>query len=205
MEIRIQAPLGCNIEGAVNLLYHSALEIREVMVENHVLPVDYNSIVTTLDFNGHKLTSEDSVDDAYLRITGLTKEQSDAEDKRLQEEYDKREQEWKDSMPSRIEPCRQMARGIIREDQYDFWDEIVPIRLGDMYHGMELDACLEILKEWNESKSFFKCHQLLLEQGHSGWSHGLVLKMVQKFAKGDAEEVGKLIRILNNPTYNEEA
>ena len=32
------------------------------------------------------------------------------------------------------------------KDKHEMWDEIVPVRASDLYHGMELDNILEILK-----------------------------------------------------------
>ena len=65
------------------------------------------------------------------------------------------------------------------------WDECVPIRLNDLYEGMELGSCLDIVKTINE-KSFKDAIEVMRNQGHSGFSWGLVRAMVKVFSdKGE--------------------
>ena len=49
------------------------------------------------------------------------------------------------------------------------WDECVPIRLSDLYEGMELGNCLDIVKTINE-KSFEDAIEVMRNQEHSGFS-----------------------------------
>lgn len=52
------------------------------------------------DFNGKEIFSTDSIDDAYKRIVGKTKEEFDADFNKWREEYDRIEQEHKDKIPN---------------------------------------------------------------------------------------------------------
>ena len=137
-------------------------------------------------FNGRQLLSTDTLDEAYKKVTGLTKSELDEQERKEREEYKRREEEFAASIPSKAEEYKKAARGVIIEEQYDYWDEIVPIRLHDLYHGMELGATLEICKIMRD-ESISRCERLDAAkkafdgQGHSGMSAGLVLSMIKAF------------------------
>lgn len=99
------------------------------------------------------------------------------------EEEEKRQQElktYKERIPELTTYYKDKARGIIPENKLKYWDRIVPIRLNDLYRGMELDCWLDIIKVLNnEDKSkderLKECRDLFYKQGHSGMSGFLVL------------------------------
>ena len=78
------------------------------------------------------------------------------------------------------------ARGVILESELEYWDKIVPIRLGDLYHGMELEQTLDISKIMGDDsvdydtrlRTAYKC---FMDAGHSGMSAGLVASMLRRF------------------------
>ena len=89
-----------------------------------------------------------------------------------------------------IDYFKQMARGIIPDDKLDDWDEIVPIRISDLYGGMELGATLRLVKlldinncTLDEAKTEFT------NQAHSGCSAGLMFAMMREFCKRGNEFV----------------
>ena len=49
-----------------------------------------------------------------------------------------------------IEHWIEEGHKIIDSKYWEKWDMCVPIRLDDLYHGMELGCCLEIVKALNE-------------------------------------------------------
>ena len=49
------------------------------------------------------------------------------------------------------------------------WDKCVPIRLGDLYRGMELGQCLDIIRTVKE-KSIQDGIDVMKNQEHSGMS-----------------------------------
>lgn len=137
-------------------------------------------------FNGQQLLSTDTLDEAYKKVTGLTKSEFDEQNRKEYEEYKCREEEFIASIPSKTEEYKKVARGVIIEDQYDYWDKIVSIRLRDLYHGMELDATLEICRIMRDEsisleKRIEKAKEAFNNQGHSGMSAGLVLSMIKTF------------------------
>lgn len=149
-------------------------------------------------FNGQQLLSTDTLDEAYKKVTGLTKSEFDEQDRKEREEYKRREEEFIASIPSKAEEYKKAARGVIIEEQYNYWDEIVPIRLHDLYHGMELDATLEICRIMRDEsisleERIEKAKEAFDNQGHSGMSAGLVLSMIKAFCP-DGREVYNRIK-----------
>ena len=143
-------------------------------------------------FNGQQLLSTDTMDEAYKKVTGLTKSEFDEQTRKEQEEYKSREEEFIASIPSKAEEYKKAARGVIIEEQYDYWDNIVPIRLHDLYHGMELDATIEICRIMRDESASLeerieKAKEAFDNQGHSGMSAGLVLSMIKAFCPDGTE------------------
>lgn len=138
------------------------------------------------DFNEKTLYSTDSLDDVYTKVTGKSKAEYDKYICKIHEEYDRKETEFKAKIPQLTEDYKKRARGIISEEHLEYWDKIVPIRLNDLYHGMELDCWLtfiEILNDTSieESERFERCQSLFFKQNHSGMSGSLVLKGLRYF------------------------
>jgi hypothetical protein len=138
------------------------------------------------EFNGREIRSTDTLDEAYMKILGKTKSEHEKEMQDWRNEYERQEKEHKDNIPNLIPIYREKARGVILEDQYEYWDKIVPIRLDDLYHGMELDATLDLCKIMrDESMSYDerlkKAYDTFMNQGHSGMSAGLVASMLRAF------------------------
>lgn len=147
-------------------------------------------------FNSKVLYSTDTLDQAYEKVTGLTKSEFDAKQKAKKEEYMRKDEERRASMPEKIEKYKKDARGVILESQYQLWDEIVPIRLDDLYHGMELDATLDICKIMREESVCLEdrvemAKKAFDNQGHSGMSASLVLGMIKQFCPHGIKVVEK--------------
>lgn len=138
-------------------------------------------------FNGVTLYSDvDDLDSAYLKITGKTHSEHTAAIGASVAKSKAEEAEHKDKTPALVEQWT--ARGIAELDpQYhEFWIKCVPIRLSDLYKGMELGCCLDIVNPLNKGASLETCAGILDSQGHSGMSHGLVRGMIRSFcARGE--------------------
>lgn len=138
------------------------------------------------EFNGKTLCSTDSLDDIYIKATGKTKQEHDEYVRQEHEKYEKREAEFKARIPKLTDEYMKRARGIIPQEHLEYWDKIVPIRLGDLYHGMELGCWFDliaVLNDENKSKEdrLKECLQMFINQGHSGMSAGLVFSGLCKF------------------------
>ena len=70
---------------------------------------------------------------------------------------------------------------ILNEKYWEYWDKIVPIRLTNLYEGMELGACLDIVGPLNDGCTLDESKDIIVNQGHSGMSWNLVVNMVKVF------------------------
>lgn len=142
-------------------------------------------------FNEKTLYSTDTIDDIFIKVTGKNKSEFDEYIREEHERIAKEEAEFQSKIPQLIDEYRQRARGIIPEEHLEYWDKIVPIRLKDLYHGMELNCWLEIIEVLNQSKSkkyrLKRCLKMFNKQGHSGMSGSLVLAGLKKFHPLGAE------------------
>ncbi|MCL1696347.1 hypothetical protein [Lysinibacillus sp. BPa_S21] len=164
-EIMLSA--GSTIEDAVNYL----LEFKE------------KGILARAVFNGKVLYSDTvTMDSAYLDIIGKTKSEFDKEQQERAEKYEKEKLEHEAMIPELTEIWIEKGKSILEKDKWDYWSKIVPVRLKDLYRGMELGSCLDIVKVLNNDGSFDDAKKLLEDQGHSGMSFGLVCAMVREFS-----------------------
>ncbi len=81
------------------------------------------------------------------------------------------------------------GREVLTEDKWAYWDQIVPVRLDDLYHGMELGNCLDIVSVLNSNGTLDEAKTIIENQGHSGMSFGLVCAMVREFCERGQEFV----------------
>lgn len=147
------------------------------------------------DFNGTKLYSDTvTIDGAYLAITGKTKVEREEELRKWREDYDRKQKEHQERTPSLSEEWMKKGREILAADKWEYWDKIVPVRLGDMYHGMELGCCLNIVKILNNNGSLEEAKQEIEKQDHSGMSYRLVCSMVREFGDRGQEFANYLKR-----------
>lgn len=133
-------------------------------------------------FNGKMLYSDvDDVNSAYVKITGKTKAESDAEQQKWHDEYKRKQKEHEENIPKLTEEWIDKGKLILNEKYIDLWIKCVPIRLSDLYHGMELGACLEIVEQLNAGCELETAREIIEKQGHSGMSFNLVRSMVKSF------------------------
>lgn len=135
------------------------------------------------EFNGVTLYSDTvTMDSAYLEVTGQTKSEFDKVQQERMEEYKRKKREHEERIPELTKEWSQKGREILSEDKWEYWDGIVPIRLGDLYRGMELGACLDIVEILNNNGSLDEAKEKIENQGHSGMSFSLVCAMVKEFS-----------------------
>ena len=142
------------------------------------------------EFNGQKLYSDiDDVNSAYKKITGKTKAEFDAERKAENDRYKEEQQKHKNSIPELTKEWIGKGNAILDEKYHENWAKCVPIRLDDLYQGMELGATLDIVKELNAGCELDIAKRIIEGQGHSGMSFGLVCSMVKSFCDRGSEFV----------------
>jgi hypothetical protein len=134
------------------------------------------------EFNGQKLYSDiDDLDSAYKKITGKTKAESDEAQRLSNEKYEADKKKHKESIPELTKEWIEKGNLILDEKYRELWAECVPIRLDDLYEGMELKCCLDIVSELNKGCLLDEAKAIIESQGHSGMSFGLVCSMAKSF------------------------
>lgn len=139
------------------------------------------------EFNGKKLYSDkDDLDSAYKKIIGKTKAEFDEAERIRHEEYKAEEKRHKDAIPELTKEWIAKGNNVLDEKYRERWAKCVPIRLDDLYQGMELKCCLDIVIELNNGCTLDEAKAIIESQGHSGMSFGLVCSMVKSFCnRGD--------------------
>lgn len=150
---------------------------------------EYNDLVCG-SFNGQMLYSDvDDVDSAFKKITGKTKVEYHAEMKANNDRYKDEKRKHKEAIPELTKEWIEKGKAILDEKYHETWVKYVPIRLSDLYRGMELGATLEIVKELNDGCELEAAKGIIEEQGHSGMSFRLVSLMVKSFCDRGTEFV----------------
>ena len=163
----IDIPYGSNIEDAVmKLLYFKN-----------------RGLLACADFNGHILYSDTvTMDDAYREIIGRTKEEHEESQRIWRENYRKEEIKFaREVVPDLAREYMIEGRKLIDESKWKLWDKVVPIRLHDLYHGMELDGALKVMKILDNKGSLEEASHEMNKQGHSGMSYSLTLSIIEEF------------------------
>ena len=151
-------------------------------IESAIKELKSHKELACISFNGQMLYSDiDDLDSAYKKITGKTKAELDAEMKAENDKYKEEERKHKAAIPELTKEWIEKGNTILDEKYRELWAECVPIRLGDLYRGMELGNCLEIVEQLNNGKTVEEVKPLIENQGHSGMSFGLVCSMVKSF------------------------
>lgn len=148
------------------------------------------NILACGNFNGTTLYSDTvTMDEAYKKITGKTKTEFDKAQQDWRDNYKKEQEEYKGKIPELTLLWQKKGREVLTEDKWEYWNKIVPIRLADLYQGMELGNCLDIVKILNNNGTFDEAKKEIEKQGHSGMSFGLVCSMVKEFCERGNEFV----------------
>lgn len=164
---------GCSLDTAVNTLFECN--------GKYDLPVCAN-------FNGHMLYSDSvTMDSAYLECVGCTKEEFAENQRKLLEEYERHKQEHEAAIPELTKTWIIKGHEVLDKKYWEDWDRIVPIRLSDLYEGMELGHTLEIVEHLNSGGLLKTAKTILVNQGHSGMSASLVVDVVSKFCDRGTE------------------
>jgi hypothetical protein len=140
------------------------------------------------EFNGQKLYSDiDDLDSAFKKITGKTKAEFDKARQKEHDEYEAENKRHEEAIPELTKEWIEKGKAILAEKYHETWIKCVPIKLGDLYRGMELGNCLTIVKELNAGCELEAAKTIIEEQRHSGMSFGLVCSMVKSFCDRGAE------------------
>ena len=136
-------------------------------------------------FNEKILYSGMTIDEAYMLVLGHDYAGYEARLLVRREANDRELEDHKGSIPNLIEYWIEKGYKVLSPDHWDKWKECVPIRLNDLYRGMELKCTIDIIECLNEN-NYVLAKERLDDQGHSGMSYSLVKCMVKDFSyKGE--------------------
>jgi len=173
---------GLSIDDAIDMLRN---EKSEAMAK-YDLAAD--QVETYGSFNDQEITSEMTEDECYIKITGKTKSEHEEQLKKFADEYDRREKEWKEKIPSLYDAYKEALKNYIKPEEYDYFvDKVLMQRLNDIYRAYDLDCYIEIVKLLTESEksmtdTMSDAKKLFYDQGHSGRTAGIVASMVHDFS-----------------------
>lgn len=132
-------------------------------------------------FNGQPLYSDSITEDvAYMLVMNDTKDAYEEKVRRDAEEAERQHQKHMETIPEQTKEWITKGMNVLEFDKWDYWAKIVPIRLKDLYQGMELGNTLDLIKLLQENR-YEEANNLMHEQGHSGMSYSLVKQMVIEF------------------------
>lgn len=180
--ITIDLTVGSTLESAVNSLLAHALDGK----------------LARCVFNGVELFSDTvTLDNAYMAVTGGTKEEFDARVAESRLEFQKAKAEHEANKGGKIKHLQDLGRQVLPEDKWAEWDEIVPIRMESMYFGMELECCLAVIIALHvnrgNKKTFEDAKIVLDSQGHNGMSFSIVCSLLVKFSPWGEEFVSYVL------------
>lgn len=73
------------------------------------------------------------------------------------------------------------------------WEKVVPIRVNDLYGGIEIVNTIEILKEYVDNNDPVAAKKVFDKAGHSGMSAGLVFSILSQLME-NGDEIVKVIK-----------
>ena len=121
-----------------------------------------------------------------MKVLGKTKAEFEEGQRKWKENYDRAEREHQAKIPELTEKYRNEARGLVLNSELEYWDKIVPIRLADLYHGMELQQVIDCCKIMVDESLMLnerlkKTYKVFMDAGHSGMSANLTMSMLECF------------------------
>ena len=136
--------------------------------------------------NGEKIYSKYTLDEIYLKITGMKKRDYEEHIKEMDFYaivYNLKE--YKESIPDIIQYCKKRGRGIIQKEYIQVWDNFVTVKI-KRYNGFEVFFLLDIIEVLNnEEKSreerINECVFMFNDKYIHGNSRGKVLNWIEYF------------------------
>lgn len=162
---------------------YKLLESKLGDIEDNFIRLANNAIMFpdlkfALEFNGVWLYSDiDTLDSAYLKVTGKTKAEFDEYIETQQRLFKEKREKHETEIPDLTKKWIEEGKTFIKPEYQDAWNNLVPNRLADLYQGMELQATKDLIslldnEQYEEAKSLF------YEQGHSGMSASIVMHIL---------------------------
>ena len=140
-------------------------------------------------FNEKIIEPDDSIDAAYLKITGMIHEKFI---KRLREEEEKRKkeaEEFEKNKPALIQSILNEGYDVLDKKYYDHFARLVPKSVNGIYQGFDIKGALEIVKALKDKKDYEEIDKIFDGQNHSGYSHHIVCLLVKELCDEGLEYI----------------
>lgn len=138
----------------------------------------------SFDFRNKKFYSLlDDEESCYKKVTGLTKDEYEAEQKRLHREQLKRDAEEKQKAIDNIPNWIEKGKRFMYPQRYKKWAECVELRAEDIYHGKDVDCAITIMELLDKDTPFQEAYDVVKSQNHTGTSYSIVMSLITTFSK----------------------
>ncbi len=119
-----------------------------------------------IEFNGVELYGGiDTVDTAYIRVTGKTREQMKAAQAKQRKTYQEEYEAHQSQIPMLKMEWAKKGREVLKPMYHEAWQKAVTICLGDIYMGTELEPALQIAAALNAEKPLSDVMEIVRQQG----------------------------------------
>ena len=141
-----------------------------------------------VSFNGHDLYSSDvTMDGAYQEVLGSTKEEFDRKQEEWRKEYKEKQAREEAKAKAQIPSWLERGSNLIYPERAEEWKKCVEARASDLYHGLDLNAAIEIMEMLENGATLDEAKEVLDGQDHSGASYGMVRNIIFSFSKQGPE------------------
>jgi hypothetical protein len=138
------------------------------------------------DFNGKEIFSTDTMDEAYNKVVGCSKTDFDKKLAYQTNEREKLDAEHEARIPELTKYWIDEGHKHLSSEYWELWDKCVPVRLGDLYKGMELDCVIKLVRILNASENIDDTYQAakkeIKSQGHIRSFHKNGSVFIQKLS-----------------------
>lgn len=131
-------------------------------------------------------------DDGYLQLYWKTKFEKEMEREKQRQEGEARRKREELEAIEKIPWWVEEGKKYIDESKWWDWEKYVNNSARDMYHWMDIDATLELLKMIDNWESWESVQKAFDDQWHSGFSYSVVRNRVVYFSKRWPEADKKL-------------
>ncbi len=104
-----------------------------------------------------------------------------------EETYEERMKREEEEAIAKIPTWIERGKALIFPERLEKWQECVEARAGDLYHGWDLEAALDIMEKLESGAPLEEVIDLYKEQGHSGASASMVRRIVFDFSRRGPE------------------
>ena len=116
-----------------------------------------------------------------------TKEEFDRKQEEWRKEYKEKQAREEAKAKAQIPSWLERGSNLIYPERAEEWKKCVEARASDLYHGLDLNAAIEIMEMLENGATLDEAKEVLDGQDHSGASYGMVRNIIFSFSKKGPE------------------